>query len=79
MKYSVVRRLLLSHSIVICLKTHQTQRHPKEMVDEVKHFVSRITPLLTSPNCDQRYITNMDQTPAFFSMVPSKTLNVAGV
>ena len=48
------------------------------MVDEAKHFVSRITPLLTSPNRDQRYIINMDQTPVFFSMVPNKTLNIAG-
>ena len=48
------------------------------MVDEAKHFVSRITPLLASPNRDQRYIINMDQTPVFFSMVPNKTLNVAG-
>ena len=39
-KYSVVRQLLRSHSIAICSKTHQAQRHPKEMVDEVKHFVS---------------------------------------
>ena len=48
------------------------------MVDEAKHFVSRVTPLLASPNHDQQYIINMDQTPVFFSMVPNKTLNVAG-
>ena len=77
-KYSVVRRLLRSHSIVIRSKTHQAQRHPKGMVDEAKHFVSRITPLLASPNHDQWYIINMDQTPVFFSMVPNKTLNIAG-
>ena len=77
-EYSVVRRLLRSHSIVIHSKTHQAQRHPKEMVDEAKHFVSRVTPLLASPNRDQRYIINMNQTPVFFSMVPNKTLHVAG-
>ena len=77
-KYSVVRRLLRSHSIVIHSKTHQAQRHPKEMVDEAKHFVSHVTPLLASLNHDEWYITNMDQTPVFFSMVPNKTLNVAG-
>ena len=48
------------------------------MVDEAKHFASRITPLVASPNCDRWYIINMDQTPVFFSMVPNKTLNVAG-
>ena len=48
------------------------------MVDEAKHFVSRITPLLASLNRDQRYIINMDQTPVFFSMVPNKTPNIAG-
>ena len=47
-------------------------------MDEAKHFVSRITPVLASPNRDQRYIINMDQTPVFFSMVPNKTLNIAG-
>ena len=48
------------------------------MVDEAKHFVSHVTPLLASLNRDQQYIINMDQTPVFFSMVPNKTLNVAG-
>ena len=48
------------------------------MMDEAKHFVSRVTPQLASPNRDQWYIINMDQTPVFFSMVPNKTLNVAG-
>ena len=48
------------------------------MVDEAKHFVSHVTPLLASLNHDERYIINMDQTPVFFSMVPNKTLNVAG-
>ena len=37
-KYSIVRRILRSHSIVIRAKTHQAQRHPKEMVDEAKHL-----------------------------------------
>ena len=74
MKYSVERRLLQSHSIVIRLKTHQAQQHPKEMVDEVKHFVSRVTPLLASPNHDQRYIINMDQTPVFFQWSLTKLL-----
>ena len=77
-KFSIVRRILRSHSIVIRAKTHQAQRHPKEMVDEAKHFVSRISPLLASPNRDQWYIINMDQTLVFFSMVPNKTLNIAG-
>ena len=76
-KYSVVRQLLRSHSIVIRSKTHQAQQHPEEMVDEVKHFVSRVTPLLASLSHDQQYIINMDQTPVF-SMDPNKTLNVAG-
>ena len=74
MKYSVERRLLRSHSIVIRSKTHQAQRHPKEMVDEVKHFVSHVTPLLASPNHDQRYIINMDQTPVFFQWSLTKLL-----
>ena len=49
------------------------------MVDEAKHFVSRVIPLLASPNHNQwySYIINMDQTPVFL-MVPNKTLNVAG-
>ena len=73
-KYSVVRRLPRSHSIVIHSKTHQAQRHPKEMVDEAKHFVSHVTPLLASPNHDQWYIINMDQTPVFFQWSLTKLL-----
>ena len=44
------------------------------MVDEAKHFVSHVTPLLASLNCDQRYIINMDQTPVFFQWSLTKLL-----
>ena len=47
------------------------------MVDEAKHFVSHVVPLLASPNHNQQYIINMDQTLVFL-VVPNKTLNVAG-
>ena len=47
------------------------------MVDEAKHFVSHVIPLLTSRNCNQQYIINMDQSPVYFNS-PLKTLNVAG-
>ena len=73
-KYSVVRQLLQCHSIVIRSKTHQAQRHPKEMVEEAKHFVSCVTPLLASPNHDQQYNINMDQTPVFFQWSLTKLL-----
>ena len=44
------------------------------MVDEAKHFVSRVTQLLASPNCDQWYIINMDQTPVFVQWSLTKLL-----
>jgi len=38
----------------------------------------QLDPLLQGPECDQRWIINMDQTPVFFSMHPKKMLEILG-
>ena len=77
-RYGIVRRLLISKNIVIRAQTHEAQRAPKEMQDEAKCFVARVRPLLSCNNRDKRFILNMDQTPVFFSMAPTTTLNERG-
>jgi CENP-B N-terminal DNA-binding domain len=64
-RYSIMRRLLRSHGITIRAKTHESQRDPKEVVEEAKAFVKNVQPSVNQTNRDKRFIMNMDQTPVF--------------
>lgn len=75
-RYSCVRRLLRSHSLVMRAKTHEAQRPPGEVLQDAKTFMEDIRPIVAARN--KKYILNMDQTPVFFSMVPRTTLNLRG-
>ena len=77
-KYHIMRRLLRSNGIVIRCKTHEAQTHPKEKQEEARLFVEAIRPLIQQPKRAKEYIANMDQTPVFFSMVPTTTLETQG-
>ena len=74
MKYSVVRQLLQSQSIVICSKTHQAQRH-WWMRQNILYLVS-LHYLLPQTVINGTLLIWIKH--QFFSMVPNKTLNVAG-
>ncbi len=77
-KYASIRRVMRAAGIVVRAKTHTAQTAPQEMIDEAIAFVHRLVPVLNAPNRDQAWIANMDQTPVFFSMEPSTTLNQRG-
>ena len=77
-KYSLVRRILRAHGIVIRAKTHEAQTHPREKMEEAKQFVQSVLPLVRQSCRDKNFIVNMDQTPVFFSMTPNSTLETLG-
>ena len=77
-KYSIIRRLLRSNNIRIRAKTHESQRAPKEVMEEAKAFAQSVSPRVNGPNRDKRFILNMDQTPVFFSMTSNTTLEKKG-
>ena len=58
--------------------THESQRHPDEVKEEAQDFLSEMKKKVVGPHRDKHFIINMDQTPVYFSMEPSKTLELIG-
>ena len=77
-RFSAVRRFVKQHSLVYRMGTHESQRHPEEVKEEAHDFLSEMKKMVVGPHRDQRFIINMDQTPVYFSMAPSKTLDLIG-
>ena len=75
---SAMKRFLLAHEYVHRLDTHVSQKSPSLMTANAKDFVSIMHPFLHGPTRDPCYILNMDQTPVFFSMHDTYTLNERG-
>ena len=73
-----MRRFLKSHRITIRAATHESQRAPEEVKGEALDFISIMRPLVAAPNRHQDFVINMDQTPIFFTMTPSTTLEPVG-
>ena len=77
-RYSIIRCFLMTNKVSICHKTHEAQKQPWETQDSAEKFVITTHPFLSQSNRDKRFIINMDQTPIFFSMVPTTTFNHVG-
>ena len=76
---SAIKRFLSAHSLVYRMGTHETQRRPEEVATEAAEYMALVRQLLVGPHRDRRFILNMDQTPAWFSMSRKRTLEVIGV
>ena len=77
-KDHAVRRFLKSHGLVHRAVTHESQRMPQQICEEAHDFILTMRPRVSSADRDQRFIINMDQTPVFFNMSSSTTLQQAG-
>ena len=77
-RFSAVRRFVKHHSLTYRMGTHESQRHPDEVKEEAQDFLSEMKKKVVGPHRDQGYIINIDQTPVYFSMEPSKTLELIG-
>lgn len=77
-QYHTVRRLCLrNHFRVRCI-THMSQRDPAEMVLEANQYLEIMRPILRAPDVQTKWVLNMDQTPMYLSMAPTRTLNMVG-
>ena len=77
-QYAIIHRLLSTHGIVIRAKTHEAQQGPGQTEEKAMQFILSTRILLSGPHRHHYWIANMDQTPAYFSMVPRTTLNPMG-
>lgn len=77
-RYSVIRRFVAKHSLVYRMGTHESQRHPEEVQEEASDYMMVMREKVVGPHRDPDFIINMDQTPVYFSMTPSTTLEIVG-
>lgn len=77
-RFSAARWFVKHHSLTYRMGTHESQRHPDEVKEEAQDFLSEMKKKVVGPHRDKRFIINMDQTPVYFSMEPSKTLELIG-
>jgi hypothetical protein len=77
-QYSIARQFLSTHKITLRRPTHEAQCLPATKVGEALQFIARMQALVSTPNRDERYVINMDQTPVYFSMTPTTTLEKVG-
>jgi hypothetical protein len=77
-QWLAVKRVMKRHSYTYRMGTHESQRPPEEVADEVRVWMDHTRPLVTGPHCNLRYVINMDQTPVFFSMNAKKSLELIG-
>ena len=69
-------RFLRRHNLTIRSKTSVAQKLPADLEDKKEAFLLNIAQLLEQD--DFELIVNMDETPAFFDMLPSRTVAPAG-
>jgi transposase-like protein len=77
-QYGIVRRFLRTNKVVIRRATHEAQSAPAKKIAEALEHIARIQPIVNAPNRDPRFVINMDQTPVYFSMEPTTTLDIRG-
>lgn len=77
-QYGIVRRFLRTNKVVIRRSTHEAQSAPAKKQGEALEYIARIQPIVNARNRDPRFVINMDQTPVYFSMTPTTTLNIRG-
>ncbi len=58
--------------------THESQCHPEEVQEEARDYMMVMREKVVGPHHSPDFIINMDQTPVYFSMMPSTTLEVVG-
>ena len=75
----IIRRFMKKYRFTIRAVTHECQVDPKEKAEEAEKWMESAVPRLVGSRRDKRFIINMDQTPVFFSMHESRTVEQVGV
>ena len=80
-KVQAISRWMLQNRLTIRSGTHQAQEEPEVMLSLALDFIINIAHPAVHPSLPTRhrqFILNMDQTPVFFSMHATKTVETVG-
>ena len=74
-----VSRWMARNDLSVRTGTHQAQAPPQTVSSAAEDFMVAIArPAVNQPYRDRNFIINMDQTPVFFSMHPSRSVDTIG-
>ena len=73
-----LRKFMQRHSIVLRAKTSVAQKLPKDLESKIEAFYKDVQGQRKDGKYSKEMIGNMDETPLFFDMVPSRTLEKRG-
>ena len=73
-----LRKFLFRNNLVLRAKTSMAQVLPCDLEDKISHFHQTIHYVRENGDFPYDLIANMDETPAYFDIVPSKTVDKKG-
>lgn len=73
-----VRKFLVRNDLVLRARTSMAQTLPSDLEHKISQFNQNVTFIRTNADFPYELIANMDETPAYFDMVPSKTVDKKG-
>ncbi len=73
-----VKGFMRRHNLVLRAKTSIAQQLPKDLESKISEFRRQVNHVRQSGNFPYELIGNMDETPVYMDMVPSKTVDVKG-
>ena len=72
------QKILKRHSPTLRMKTSPAQRLPADLEEHITAFHRNLYHLRCSKDFDEELIGNMDETPAYFDVVPGCTIDKIG-
>ena len=73
-----LRKFMRRHSIVLRAKTSVAQKLPKDLEAKIETFYKDVQNLRENGKYSNELIGNMDETPLYFDMIPSRSLEKRG-
>ena len=66
------------HNMSLRSRTSMSQKLPSDLEEKIASFSQFVRKLRVENDFEDMYIINMDETPVFFDLVPSKTIDTKG-
>ena len=73
-----VRRFMKRNSFVLRARTHISQKLPKDLEKKIEDFRAEVKQIYENSDYPLHYICNMDETPVYLDLLPSKVVDKKG-
>ena len=73
-----LKSFMVRHNLVLRVKTSMAQELPKDLEGKINEFKRQVKRIRENGDFPYNLIGNMDETPVYMDMVPSKTVDIRG-